>query len=453
MSTFYNASSVGAGDAGNDYRARITLRDITAQLAAFGLVQAADPGQITATVLNSAYGWIDQPLSTTPWNPPGVTGSMNNLFDASTATSVSVAFVPSAAAPIGFNYDSGLAIANTAATYKVYFANATTDIKTWILQGSSDLTNWVNLDVQTNVIPGSAGYQTFTIAAPGSYRYYRLYVTANNGSGSATTLFEWQLITSGATVFTSGAQHLMNATTAGVAFTFGFQVWRFADALQSTAPFFFKIEYVQNSAVTFQVYITVGNSTNGAGTIGGAGVLPRVTIGGAAFTNSQGRCAYSGGGGGRFTLACSFNNASYFGWLLAMERTKDSSGVDTGVGVCFYQAVLSSGNVMAVSQGVCRCDGNPSISPEVSTGIMNTSGSTSMIRAGVVGVGECVCFIGQRQNAMVSLIGYKVLDMTALVAFTATVNGSLHTYLPLGTGRAEFARAGSSSDAVAILWE
>jgi hypothetical protein len=451
MSTFYNASSVGAGDVQNDYRARLTLRDITAQFAAFGLIQTADPGQITTTILNAACGWIDQPLTTTPWAPPGVTGSMNNLFDANTATSVSVALTPSIAAPVGFNYDSGVGITNTAATYKVYFANTTTDLKTWVLQGSSDLTNWTNLDTQTNVVPGSAGYQTFTIATPGAYRYYRLYVTAVNG-GAATTLFEWQLITAGSTVFTSGLQNLMTGSTVTSNLNFGFQIWRFNDTLQATAPFFFKIEYA-NSTGFLQVTITVGNSTNGAGTITGAGVLPRVTINSTNAVAGQGRCAYSGGSGSHFTLACGFFGTNIASFILSMERTKDSSGVDTGVGVCFYSAVFTGGSTTQISQGVCRCDGNPSITPETLTGIMNTSGTTTMIRAGVVGVGECVCFIGQRQNAMVGLIGYKILDMTALVPFTATVNGSLHTYLPLGVGKTEYARSGSSSDALAILWE
>jgi len=54
--------------------------------------------------------------------------------------------------------------------------------KTWKFQGSNDNLTWADLDSQTNYsFANSTNVITFTIASPGSYQYYRLYVTANNG--------------------------------------------------------------------------------------------------------------------------------------------------------------------------------------------------------------------------------------------------------------------------------
>tara|TARA_R110000782_G_scaffold212862_1_gene300881 strand:+ start:322 stop:801 length:480 start_codon:yes stop_codon:yes gene_type:complete len=53
----------------------------------------------------------------------------------------------------------------------------------WTLQGSNDGSTWTALDTKT----GYAGTwavgvtKTFTLAAPVSYLYYRLYITANGG--------------------------------------------------------------------------------------------------------------------------------------------------------------------------------------------------------------------------------------------------------------------------------
>lgn len=54
--------------------------------------------------------------------------------------------------------------------------------KTFELQGSNDDTNWTTLDTQTNITSWSLGVaKYFDVATPGSYIYYRLYVTANGG--------------------------------------------------------------------------------------------------------------------------------------------------------------------------------------------------------------------------------------------------------------------------------
>jgi len=55
--------------------------------------------------------------------------------------------------------------------------------KTWTMQGSNNGSSWTTLDTQTNVPTWSPSeWRIYTIASPASYRYYRLNITANQGS-------------------------------------------------------------------------------------------------------------------------------------------------------------------------------------------------------------------------------------------------------------------------------
>jgi hypothetical protein len=59
---------------------------------------------------------------------------------------------------------------------------ASRDPKDWQFQGSNDGVNWTTLDTQSGQVFASRLQQnSYTIASPGAYRYYRLNVTSNNG--------------------------------------------------------------------------------------------------------------------------------------------------------------------------------------------------------------------------------------------------------------------------------
>ncbi|MEO7099418.1 MAG: RICIN domain-containing protein, partial [Luteolibacter sp.] len=70
------------------------------------------------------------------------------------------------------------------------------DPKNWQFQGSNDGSTWSTLDTQSNqTFPGRYQVNTYTVASPASYRYYRLNVTANNGDASGLQLSEFGLLT------------------------------------------------------------------------------------------------------------------------------------------------------------------------------------------------------------------------------------------------------------------
>jgi hypothetical protein len=68
------------------------------------------------------------------------------------------------------------------------------DPKDWQFQGSNDGVAWTTLDLQSNqAFPNRLQLNSYTVANPASYRYYRLNITANNGDTGFTDLAEFGL--------------------------------------------------------------------------------------------------------------------------------------------------------------------------------------------------------------------------------------------------------------------
>ncbi len=71
------------------------------------------------------------------------------------------------------------------------------DPKAWELQGSHDGETWITIDSRSNIasIPARKSRVLYTIATPGSYTYYRIVFTANNGAtdGGSTGPLAMQL--------------------------------------------------------------------------------------------------------------------------------------------------------------------------------------------------------------------------------------------------------------------
>ncbi|MBC8134629.1 MAG: discoidin domain-containing protein [Fibrella sp.] len=69
------------------------------------------------------------------------------------------------------------------------------DPKNWNFQGSTNGTSWVTLNTQTNQsFGGRFVTNTYSITNTTAYRYYRLSITATNGSTDFTQIAEMQLL-------------------------------------------------------------------------------------------------------------------------------------------------------------------------------------------------------------------------------------------------------------------
>jgi regulation of enolase protein 1 (concanavalin A-like superfamily) len=115
-------------------------------------------------------------------------------------------------APTGWlDYDFGSpqTIVSYALASPLY--NPTFDPRGWQLLGSNDGTNWVAVDTQSNqTFPYRSMTLNYTVATPGSYRYYRLNITSNNGDASHVQLGELQLSGRGGHTVANGTYHLAN---------------------------------------------------------------------------------------------------------------------------------------------------------------------------------------------------------------------------------------------------
>lgn len=95
-------------------------------------------------------------------------------------------------------YDLGSGVTKLVTKYALTSANDadTRDPKDWELQGSNDNSAWTTVDTVTGETFASRGLRKeFVCDTPGTtaYRYWRLYINANNGNGSITQLAEVQL--------------------------------------------------------------------------------------------------------------------------------------------------------------------------------------------------------------------------------------------------------------------
>lgn len=242
----------------------------------------------------------------------------------------------------------------------------------------------------------------------------------------------------------------------------GYEIWRLNDALQATSPFFFKIEYGTGASAlgsTPSLWITVGASTNGAGTLG-APTAPRQQIA-AIAGKSAGNTnpLYASGDGSRFALcvnADAFGN-SYPMWI-ACERTRDASGSYTADGL--LAVVGSSSTATNWLYAVV-----PPLGSSVSGAWRNSvvpvlpvngfaSGSVHQLGANA-GLGTLLYFLG---------VPFSGLSLTAVArndvggvwggTFQAAVLGALHTYLTLLAFVTNYASTGDqNSEYLCLLWE
>lgn len=71
------------------------------------------------------------------------------------------------------------------ASYNIYSFSDSNYASAWKMQGSNDGTNWTDLDVQTEIEGWSDWYETdFEIEEPKAFLYYRLLITAIEGTGA-----------------------------------------------------------------------------------------------------------------------------------------------------------------------------------------------------------------------------------------------------------------------------
>lgn len=141
----------------------------------------------------------------------------------------------------------------------------------------------------------------------------------------------------------------------------GYEIWRFNDALQSSAPIFFKLEYScgsssGSSSTNANLWLTVGKSTDGAGNITGVVLFARTSLnpGNAVGTLSSAGYGSSGDGSMCAILPCTGGDQTSPSFFI-IDRSRDSAGVRTADGIIVVTPQPSSAPVSSGAVGMMGC--------------------------------------------------------------------------------------------------
>lgn len=133
----------------------------------------------------------------------------------------------------------------------------------------------------------------------------------------------------------------------------GYEIWRFADSLQSTSPVFLKIEYGSNgaSATSVGMKFGVGSATNGSGTLSGLSTTQFNTgIGTSGSLNADGPTTpiYSCHTAGSFFLWVGQYNTALNGHMtstFSVSRTVDNTGALTADGLYIWNRIFTNAHI------------------------------------------------------------------------------------------------------------
>lgn len=204
----------------------------------------------------------------------------------------------------------------------------------------------------------------------------------------------------------------------------GYEIWRFADALQASVPVFFKIEFGSGVSINNpSVHFTMSSGSDGAGTLTGVKTVRRQYQCTATATPVT---AYWSGDTNRFIFI--FQGALVANSLmLSVERTLDSSGVVTNEGV-LHTAWSSS----LFSQVAYNNVTGPYTLFEIVLGAIGPS----VAPFGTTGVQTAVYPVfhtkGVFLNYGMNLMGYIDATISANAIIAITVYSASRNFMPVG---------------------
>ena len=265
----------------------------------------------------------------------------------------------------------------------------------------------------------------------------------------------------GTLAYTSDTGMINSATVAVPAATntsAGYEIYKFQDSLQTTAPIFIKIEYGVAGAVTMPtMWVTVGTGSNGSGTLTGQVTTRQICSGQTNGTSGQTFPLYMCGQPSG--IACMFgygvqasNNSTCF-W--SVERTHNSSGVATADGIiCALGCNAYNGAYTAVVpfSGSVPGGNDRNIMPGPYS--LSNNGNNGTISYGSnVGLVPAMLMQGQIFFSLM-LVVYASAVISQLISFAVTNLGQSLTYIGFYYHTAPCTDGTSAGqDAIAMLWQ
>jgi hypothetical protein len=244
----------------------------------------------------------------------------------------------------------------------------------------------------------------------------------------------------------TGQVNLATVTKPGAANTSqGYEIWRMNDSLQSTKPVFLKLEYGSGGATnTPAIWLTIGTGSDGAGTITGTLFARTQNPATTSNTSTPNKC-FGSASTNRITVAMFLDVASLPIWF-AIERTKDSTGADTSVGLIL--AFGPSGGVNTKS--VVLPFGATAPTPETGLQcILSTNNPTAY--TGDQGIGLMIPMLGVAVQPGLNVLVTMANDFAAFAQPTFTLYSATHTWQHMGANINSLARGGQDSNTRLML--
>lgn len=236
----------------------------------------------------------------------------------------------------------------------------------------------------------------------------------------------------------------------------GYEIWRFNDGLQGSAPIFLKLEYGASSAQQARLWLTVGTSSDGAGNITGSVQYQRTAINSpTASTNGTPYTTYLCYNATLGFLGLSFKSnltVSYGGFSLAIFRSNDTTGAPTALGA----TVLTAFGGQCASLQMCFAANNtipPGGVPSSVAGLLNVP--YSLATTGVGGNFQVMPIIVPYRllSAQAAVCGGLLADLPLGTTFNLNVVGStVLTFISAG-GFGSLYKDGSTGGTLCMLWQ
>lgn len=235
----------------------------------------------------------------------------------------------------------------------------------------------------------------------------------------------------------------------------GYEIWRFDDALQATAPVYLKVGYGCDNLGSgyFRLSLSVGTGTDGAGALTGA-VTPAMVMS-MGNSSASALATYVSGDSGRLLLRPWPDLAPSFMYLLSVERIPSATGQPSGDGIVAWRAYreyFSEAHSIRFADG--RVDSYISAPCLISTA--PPGGASGAVGADVP-LYPVRAWMGRLETRPLhSLLTYLGADIAKdnLIAVTCW-DGVVRRYLPLGVSSSSTygLASGAPSKCVAIRWE
>lgn len=245
-------------------------------------------------------------------------------------------------------------------------------------------------------------------------------------------------------------------TASGTGQLIGYEVWRFNDALQATAPVFIRVEYRTSTGYYFcgAVRMAVGSGTNGAGALTGSvsDGTSFITAVGSDIAGTGAYPHYTAGDGGFLTHAGPMATQANICSTFVIDRFRDADGSPNGEGV----SILFCPNSATGSKSAHVKFGSPGTAPTL-TGVPSPWVPGTKLEGADTGVAPILPASPAFRPAIVGAFLYVSTDIAQGSDIVVPVYGANHTFKTLGGWSGYWASppgSGFSATAcVAVRWE